>query len=892
MQRNLRNRVSYTSITNSSSNPANYDQASLYSYDIEGNADTVLQDYGSSAPVITHNMMNLHGHRWKKFVYKYDLISGKVNQVRFQPGLSDGWIHNYVYDAENRLIKVQTSPDSVLWQTDAQYQYYKHGPLARMLLGDQQVQGIDYAYTLQGWLKGVNSNAVDSLRDMGGDAFIGGVNQNTGKDIFGFSLNYFTGDYASINTGVAPFPGYSAYLPSGAYKPLYNGNISSMAVTLNPLAAVATGGRTLFYNYTYDQLNRYTGMDVLNNFNKSGNSWSAIAAIVQYKERVTYDANGNILKFLRNGNSAGAALVMDSLGYQYYAGTNRLQRIRDSVSSTRYGTYDDLDDQPANNYVYDSVGNLIKDSAESIKNIKWSVYGKPLEITRTSTSDNALIKILYYYDAQGNRIGKVQTFSSTGNRAFTWYSRDAQGNIISMYSGTGPSDTSLIVNAARWMTYGSSRVGVFNNITTMSTGPTSLASVHEFTGNRGLRYYELDNHLGSELAAVTDKKIAVPSVANSALVGYYNADVASAQEYYPFGYRMPNRFISTTSYWFGFNGKEKDNEVKGEWNQYDYEMRIYDPRIGRFLSKDPLSVKYPWYTPYQYAGNKPIQFTDYNGLEENSTSTYVKPPTTMFFIQDIYTVDLEKAKVALSGHSSFGDPKGLKATTNVIKVGNSSFALPQGVTPQQALATLYDRFGDVRTGTISDPYTNDYDEIARSTLFPYSPHEQRGIKEEKIKEVFDDATSKFLFALAPLQGIYENNQLSVPKRFGGNVGPGSLIIEEGGAFSASEIRAAKYLQSLENDVVLRKPIGARSGGETSDLLVNGKLSYDVYTPNTKSLNRLVSAIAKKNSQATGVVIDLNNTTLKISNDQKANILKRVQNAGGTNIRDIIIIKRN
>lgn len=70
-------------------------------------------------------------------------------------------------------------------------------------------------------------------------------------------------------------------------------------------------------------------------------------------------------------------------------------------------------------------------------------------------------------------------------------------------------------------------------------------------------------------------------------------------------------------YRYGFNGKENDNEVKGERNQQDYGMRIYDPRLGKFLSVDPLTKSYPWYTPYQFAGNTPIQAIDLDGLEEN-----------------------------------------------------------------------------------------------------------------------------------------------------------------------------------------------------------------------------------------------------------------------------------
>jgi hypothetical protein len=56
--------------------------------------------------------------------------------------------------------------------------------------------------------------------------------------------------------------------------------------------------------------------------------------------------------------------------------------------------------------------------------------------------------------------------------------------------------------------------------------------------------------------------------------------------------------------------------VKGEGNSQDYGMRIYDTRVGRFLSVDPLTSQFPYYTPYQYAGNKPIWAMDLDGAEE------------------------------------------------------------------------------------------------------------------------------------------------------------------------------------------------------------------------------------------------------------------------------------
>jgi RHS repeat-associated protein len=65
-----------------------------------------------------------------------------------------------------------------------------------------------------------------------------------------------------------------------------------------------------------------------------------------------------------------------------------------------------------------------------------------------------------------------------------------------------------------------------------------------------------------------------------------------------------------------------DNEVKGAGAQYDYGFRIYDPRLGRFLSVDPLTKSYPMLTPYQFASNRPIDGIDLDGLEWEKVETY------------------------------------------------------------------------------------------------------------------------------------------------------------------------------------------------------------------------------------------------------------------------------
>ncbi len=79
---------------------------------------------------------------------------------------------------------------------------------------------------------------------------------------------------------------------------------------------------------------------------------------------------------------------------------------------------------------------------------------------------------------------------------------------------------------------------------------------------------------------------------------------------------MPGRsYSSGEGYRFGFNGKETDKEYGAGGGTQDYGFRMYSPAVGKFLSTDPLFKSYPWYTPYQFAGNAPIKFIDLDGLE-------------------------------------------------------------------------------------------------------------------------------------------------------------------------------------------------------------------------------------------------------------------------------------
>jgi RHS repeat-associated protein len=577
--------------------------STLYSYDINGNVKTYVQHIKALVAVDATNGK-------KRVDYDYDLVSGKVNMVSYQPDKGDQFFYKYQYDADSRITRSFSSRDKLIWTEDASYNYYLHGPLARIELGQYKVQGIDYAYTLQGWLKGINSDSLDANYDIGNDGKSGAMFGRVSRDVYGFKLGYFDNDYTAIGGTATAFANKNYQKPvsfENTGNQLFNGNISYTNLALSKINAGATTG----YSYGYDQLNRLTEMRQHTTGNSS--TWSNSNIITAYRESIAYDANGNILKYLRKGTAATPD--MDSMNYQYNRDVsgnlvnNKLSYVKDQVNSNNYPT--DIDNQSSNNYLYDRIGNLKTDVAEGINTIDWTVYGKIKKIDKGSGSN-----LLYGYDATGNRtIKKVSGAADTT----TFYVRDAQGNVLAVYSKKGTDNL-------KWNEqhlYGSSRLGMWNADTTVPAAPPVVINNAIYDGMMlGSRTYELSNHLGNVLATISDKKIGNDS---SGVVNYYLAEVLSQNDYYPFGMLMPGRkYNAGSGYRYGFNGKENDNEIKGEGDQQDYGMRIYDPRLGRFLSVDPITKKYPELTPYQFASNRAIDGVDLDGLEYKSAADWAQ----------------------------------------------------------------------------------------------------------------------------------------------------------------------------------------------------------------------------------------------------------------------------
>ena len=186
--------------------------------------------------------------------------------------------------------------------------------------------------------------------------------------------------------------------------------------------------------------------------------------------------------------------------------------------------------------------------------------------------------------------------------------------------------------------YGSSRLGITERNLPIARQPINETEVNYVSANgdssmvysydegveifyRGEKRYELSNHLGNVLAVITDRRI---QSCGAGEVMHYNAQIVSVSDYYPFGMTIKERSWSDTSfnYRFGFNGYEREDDIAGAGSVIDFGARIYDSRLGKFFSIDPIS--YPHWSPYQYDGNCPISIKDLFGMGVGDDPKYHK----------------------------------------------------------------------------------------------------------------------------------------------------------------------------------------------------------------------------------------------------------------------------
>ena len=550
----------------------NENTTTYYSYDIYGRVLWIVQD--------------IVGLGIKTIDYEYDAITSQVTKVYYQKGSrTEEFIHRYSYDPiDYNLTKVETSAGGRPYVEHAAYEYYETGALKRLNLANG-LQGIDYVYNLQGALKSINHPNLNAASDPGGDS----------NDLFGMNMHYYQNDYQRTNT---PKPVNTT--TNGIEQ--YNGNIK--ALTWNTKNQNNNSPDT--YYYTYNKENWLTGASFNQNVNEANpnlqenetrNQPITTSETVEARKSVsllpgfsfvgasnrvfvgkiardgsvsgngdynvydiTYDANGNIQTLNRNKNTASGSNAMDQLSYVYKTDKpNQLLRVDDTAGDVSGA--DDIGDQNGNNYVYNEIGQLVQNNQDNISYI----YNASGLVTEIKKGNQTLVK--FFYNDKNHRVKKESYNPTNGSLTYSeHYIRDAAGTAMAIYR-----NGQVIENTI----YGNGRLGVRKS--------------------DGSHLYQLTDHLGN-VRAVVGRNAAGQAMA-----------LTSATDYYPFGMPMPDRNVEG-DYRYGYQGEFAETDK--ETGMPAFELRLWDARIGRWLTVDPYSQ---YHSPYMGMDNNPITSVDPTG---------------------------------------------------------------------------------------------------------------------------------------------------------------------------------------------------------------------------------------------------------------------------------------
>ncbi|MGB0525302.1 MAG: polymorphic toxin-type HINT domain-containing protein [Flammeovirgaceae bacterium] len=363
-----------------------------YSYDIEGRATWVVHEYTDLGK--------------KTFDYEYDYY-GNITQVIYQKDHpTEAFYHRYTYDKESRLNLVETSRDGIVWEKQSSFEYYLHGLLKRVVIGDD-MQGLDFTYTIKGWLKSVNN--VEDETDRKDLLLASGLPE----DLFSMQLEYFSGDYVSARTSNTVND-----VTVVGYDNQYDGNIKAMTWKSSNPGQPSFEAMADMFAYQYDEVDQLKGADFgslqSNTFVKStGNRYQV--------SNIHYDWNGNILGLRRNGKDGQA---VDNFDYQYKGRTNQLMKVGEPADAI-YAEY-----------TYDETGRLTTEINHRDSKQLELVYNS-LGLVR-EVKDQGVLLATYDYDNLGQRLKK--TVYLAGVTTTTWYVRDANGTVASVYEQKGTAE--------------------------------------------------------------------------------------------------------------------------------------------------------------------------------------------------------------------------------------------------------------------------------------------------------------------------------------------------------------------------------------------------------------------------------------------------------------------
>ena len=282
-------------------------------------------------------------------------------------------------------------------------------------------------------------------------------------------------------------------------------------------------------------------------------------AMQNYTQHYVYDTLGNIEQLDHYTSGQNPNWTKE---YVYDTATNQL--LKHDPNQT-------IDD-----YTYDAHGNML--TMPHLQSLSWNFKDQLSNVELNTQGDTAY----YIYDHTGNRVRKVIEKGSIREERYYLGGYEVYRKFVS-----GDLD---FERQTLHIDDDQKKVALIET-KTFEGGQSVTPGIVEVR-------YQYDNHLGTACLELDE-----------------NAEIISYEEYHPFGttsYRSGRTETEVSLKRYKYVGKERDEES----GLYYYGARYYADWLCRFISVDPLQHKYPHYTPFQYAGNKPVTYIDLDGMEE------------------------------------------------------------------------------------------------------------------------------------------------------------------------------------------------------------------------------------------------------------------------------------
>lgn len=558
---------------------------------------------------------------------QYDRVKTETNTL--------GQKKTFEYNSIGQVIKLTKADDGIVGNADDRVIDYIYDPIQHTTTenwrsGSTLTKTLFYRYDAHGHLLDANDGSTTVHFDYEDGKVAYESNTIAPGVVVEYAYHYLDADLASISTLVGATFESKTFDSQIEYSYTPNGQIETIEQS-GPNAA------TKFVKYTYNQSGLTTQIERTEQPPPSGNPPTNTSPVPVATTKIGYrDSQGKKTNRVQSmshtaSNStlgSGTSLASYSQGWDLGGRLVSMTSTADQAVTYTYDHNDQLksatyqklayadlnfsydangnrngggntpgpDNRQASDgvsdFAYDLDGNMTRRTNKTtgaVIEYAWDLRNRLTDVTFKSSASGPITKSVHYtYDALNRRIGKSVDSDGNGTQdQVDWF---ANRGLRTDRENAGD-EVMLRLNACGDVT---SRY-------------LHGASVDEILAEENIAA----NGTRDVLWPLADQQGSVRDIVRVGTNG--QATVVDHIMYGPFGEKVAET-DTAIAHLYGYTGREYDKETGLQYNR----ARYYDPKLGRWISQDPMGFDAGDANLYRYVGNHGTYATDPSGLQDYS----------------------------------------------------------------------------------------------------------------------------------------------------------------------------------------------------------------------------------------------------------------------------------